>query len=447
LKKINLILIAFILISSNLLIISSSSANNDYSKKTAYTFADYNWTKIDDFFDEMHGHIRIYGNVYGYNDSDPNSEYHPLNSASVSIRSIDIDSNFYSYITDSKMTKVNKIGNNTIYINSSWGDPSDWFENSFNISDFMNFSSSKISKNSCDLYKPYFVKYVKMNPASSIDDFNIKKFNSFISYWRHDFTDENGEYEFKFLQSGTYEISVNRYGYHSDKKIITIGEGSEKIDFILKKKDYMEVCNSIINPFNESINCIREISTYFTTNIDKAIINGTVGCEIVIEDDLNSHFMIYSEGLTINATNITKNKISIIINGEEDITGKTIVVNVEDEVFNNSDNLTIEYDGEQIKMADDLEDVLNPDNDGSNPEYLIIKGANGTQIIVSIPHFSEHEISIFGNNAMMAYPTNIIKDTKNIKSNIFLMIALYALISVVAAIIFIGTIGIRKRFR
>ena len=36
----------------------------------------------------------------------------------------------------------------------------------------------------------------------------------------------------------------------------------------------------------------------------------------------------------------------------------------------------------------------NPDNDGSHPEYLIIIGSDGWQVIVSVPHFSEHTIII-----------------------------------------------------
>jgi hypothetical protein len=46
-------------------------------------------------------------------------------------------------------------------------------------------------------------------------------------------------------------------------------------------------------------------------------------------------------------------------------------------------------------MADDINDVLDPNNDGSHPEYLIVLGSNGTQLLVSIPHFSEHSITFF----------------------------------------------------
>jgi len=45
-------------------------------------------------------------------------------------------------------------------------------------------------------------------------------------------------------------------------------------------------------------------------------------------------------------------------------------------------------------MADDVADVLDPNDDGLHAEYILTVGTNGTQLIISIPHFSIHEISI-----------------------------------------------------
>ena len=44
-------------------------------------------------------------------------------------------------------------------------------------------------------------------------------------------------------------------------------------------------------------------------------------------------------------------------------------------------------------MADDVVDVLDPTNDAS-AEYLVTVGANGVQLLISIPHFSQHSITI-----------------------------------------------------
>ena len=64
-------------------------------------------------------------------------------------------------------------------------------------------------------------------------------------------------------------------------------------------------------------------------------------------------------------------------------------------------------------MADDFEDILNANNDGLQAEYLILTGAEGIEILVSVPHFSDHFITIEtiteiveilgGTNALLLY--------------------------------------------
>jgi hypothetical protein len=254
-----------------------------------------------------------------------------------------------------------------------------------------------------------------------------------------DFTNKNGEFEFCFLQPGTYEIKASKIGYESLTKTITIDEGSAEINFVLNASEIAYVFDEILL---ENVS-FENLSNYLRARmrIDDAIINGDVGCKIVVNSDVGNNLYIYSDGLTINATNITDNKISVKISGNENMNGKTIVIHVQGEFFNDLENLLIEYDGGEIRMADDLDDVLNPDDDGSHPEYWIIHDANGTHILVSVPHFSEHEISVYST----AFAASIPAPTTT--SDILIIIAVYAIICAVAAIIFIGGIGLRKRYR
>jgi len=85
-------------------------------------------------------------------------------------------------------------------------------------------------------------------------------------------------------------------------------------------------------------------------------------------------------------------------------------------------------------MADDLPDVLDPNNDGLHAEYLITEGKNGLQIAVSIPHFSEHEIII----------SSIVEiiDTVGGINSLILYIAIFAIV----AIVFVGAGEISKKF-
>lgn len=49
-----------------------------------------------------------------------------------------------------------------------------------------------------------------------------------------------------------------------------------------------------------------------------------------------------------------------------------------------------------LRKATDLADVLDPADDGGQPEYWIVEDADGLQLLVSVPHWSTHVLSITG---------------------------------------------------
>jgi len=75
--------------------------------------------------------------------------------------------------------------------------------------------------------------------------------------------------------------------------------------------------------------------------------------------------------------------------------GRTITINIDKTVLSIEEinEVSVLYDGKEIKLADNYTDVLNP-NDEHNPEYLVLIGAEGIQVLVSIPNFSTHTITV-----------------------------------------------------
>jgi hypothetical protein len=75
--------------------------------------------------------------------------------------------------------------------------------------------------------------------------------------------------------------------------------------------------------------------------------------------------------------------------------GRSIVINIDNNTLTVSEltQILVLFDGKEIDLADDYADVLNPYNEDV-PEYLIIMGAWGIQVLVSIPHFSSYTITI-----------------------------------------------------
>lgn len=84
--------------------------------------------------------------------------------------------------------------------------------------------------------------------------------------------------------------------------------------------------------------------------------------------------------------------------------GRTFVANIPAPLLGGSGvevrGFTVNDDGTRtellLKEADDLQDILDPSDDGGDFEYWIVHDRNGVQVLVSAAHFSTHEFAISG---------------------------------------------------
>ncbi|MCC6003746.1 MAG: dockerin type I domain-containing protein [Thermofilum sp.] len=86
----------------------------------------------------------------------------------------------------------------------------------------------------------------------------------------------------------------------------------------------------------------------------------------------------------------------IVLNVDSSVPrGKTIIVDLDKGSLPIArvEDVSVTFDGEKIGMADNLADVLNP-NDDEKPEFLVLWGSKGAQVLISIPRFSAHIIEI-----------------------------------------------------
>ena len=126
--------------------------------------------------------------------------------------------------------------------------------------------------------------------------------------------------------------------------------------------------------------------------MESAFLNKTIGGELFIagkETDYISYFGNVS--VSVDNNSLSKGKIILRVKGDNGEYGKVIKVGIANEYG----KVIVTYDGRVINEASSLEDVLNPNDDGSNPEYYkLTSDKEGTFLLISIPHFSEHTISI-----------------------------------------------------
>jgi len=227
-------------------------------------------------------------------------------------------------------------------------------------------------------------------------------------------TDEDGNYNQQNLLVGTYIVEVDYKSKHATRIMEVKANQGTEVDFVLN---------------------ISETRIL----IEKSIIDGKVGAELIISEvnKVYDHEVFIYDGVQIDPVIIGSKEITILVSGDENGGGRTIAISTNLDMFDLTKELDIKYDGEQIKMADDITDVLNPNDDGAHSEYLLAIGDDGIEILISIPHFSEHQITI-ANTMQGSIPAGNTGSSGAIFT--------YALMCVIAAILFVGIIYVRRRY-
>jgi PGF-CTERM motif len=128
--------------------------------------------------------------------------------------------------------------------------------------------------------------------------------------------------------------------------------------------------------------------------VTTGIMAGDVGAEVDIEGGDSSSTVVY-DSLNISIEQVENNTVSINISSELS-QGTTVSLSVSSDILEvmHEENVTILFDGEQIQMADNYDDIMNPNDDGGAAEYLVVVGSEDVEVLVSIPHFSAHSITI-----------------------------------------------------
>lgn len=102
-----------------------------------------------------------------------------------------------------------------------------------------------------------------------------------------------------------------------------------------------------------------------------------------------------SYGAVSVVTAATKNRVDITVASTMDA-GQTLLVSLDPETIPGmaDGKAVIKFDGEVVAQAASYADILDPNDDGGAAEYFVLAGEAGTQVLVSIPHFSVHTVTL-----------------------------------------------------
>ncbi|MGB1585726.1 MAG: hypothetical protein ACPHID_01610 [Thermoplasmatota archaeon] len=106
--------------------------------------------------------------------------------------------------------------------------------------------------------------------------------------------------------------------------------------------------------------------------------------------------------------------LRVVFDAELDA-GRTFVVDVDPSRLRGPDLQLRYFDvheaGETevvFSQASSLDDILDPDDDGGQPEYWVVRDADGLQVMVSVPHWSVHAITIQSIGAFVSQPSVLV---------------------------------------
>lgn len=198
----------------------------------------------------------------------------------------------------------------------------------------------------------------------------------------------------RFLRVKCDEIVISEFDYEINKTSENMLKmQKDNFSATLFSSSSIEVNDSHISAKNEIM--LVSFSYAEEKNIEDAFEEKSIGGEITIAgyDESKIDYISYFGNVTVYPSEIKKGKIVLDISGDSKSGGKIIKINLGKDVCL-GDKLKIKFGKSLMKMADDMDDILNPDDDGITPEYYVIQSKDGLFLLVTIPHFSTHQLII-----------------------------------------------------
>ncbi len=145
---------------------------------------------------------------------------------------------------------------------------------------------------------------------------------------------------------------------------------------------------------NNNINATHKVTEQDLSSIQGAKTNETIAAEVNVGMGNVDHKSIDSN-VTVKTENFTNDSVAITVNASSGTGPKVILINLNSTTIDvaNVKYLHVMYDGQLITPAANVDEILHTTS-SDQPHYAILITQSGAQILVSIPHFSTHTITL-----------------------------------------------------
>jgi hypothetical protein len=145
---------------------------------------------------------------------------------------------------------------------------------------------------------------------------------------------------------------------------------------------------------NNNINATHKMTDRDSSDIEGAKTNQTIAAEIDVGIGHVEHKSI-DNSVIVKTENATGDSVVITVNASSGTGPKVILINLNSTTINvaNMKLMHVLYDGHPITPAANVNQILHTTS-SDPPRYAILITQSGAQILVSIPHFSTHTITL-----------------------------------------------------
>jgi len=171
------------------------------------------------------------------------------------------------------------------------------------------------------------------------------------------------------------------------------GENANKAEAEHQAENEQKSAGEIENE-NNNLNATYHATEQDISDIAEAKTNETIAAQVDIGAGNVSEKSI-DNNVAVNVGNITNGAVSMTVSASSQSGPKVILINLNSTTIDvgNVQYLHIMYDGQPIAPAASVAELLHPVS-SDQPHFAILITQSGAQILISIPHFSTHTITI-----------------------------------------------------
>ncbi|MGA9228889.1 MAG: hypothetical protein WBV92_01950, partial [Nitrosotalea sp.] len=158
----------------------------------------------------------------------------------------------------------------------------------------------------------------------------------------------------------------------------------------------------LVNGLSSSLSTTTLATPQEIQDISQAKANQTIAAEVNVGTNQSTTTSI-DNNVTVQTTNTTPNSLNVNVTAPSHTGPKVISFNLNATTINvaNLKDLGVMYDGQLIQPAANMDAILHAKST-DNPSFAIVVTQSGVQVLVLVPHFSTHSITIMNMSKIMS---------------------------------------------